>query len=439
MKNFIKGIMLLVAIGLAQQTIAQDINAADSTGLAGDNFSLQGALELFKKSKSPEEFEAALNSESNNVNNLDLNEDGQTDYIKVYDIGENKSRVLVLQVDLNESETQDIAVITIEKTDEKTATIQMRGAEELYGPDMLIEPMEERATGGKGGPDAMIEIVFVVVNVWYWPCVQYIYMPTYVYWHSPWYWNYYPTWWRPWHVRPWRVHYHACYHYRPYYHRVYEYRHYDSYAIYGPRMKTAPTVQNRYQQSHYKIAQDQSPNRPKVLGSERVRSMEKAPANKADAQRKEVGNEQQRAIQTAPANRTTPADRKVATPAETRKQQPSDISKGQPQQREVQKGNAPMQKEQPTRVEPKNNERNVKPAPNMSRDNKAPSKATPSREPAKAPGNVNKGNTQRNHSGVSPQRNNTPQRNVTPQRSAPSQQRSTPSNGGANRPSTTRK
>ena len=29
----------------------------DSTGLPGDNFSLQGALEMFKKASSPEEFE----------------------------------------------------------------------------------------------------------------------------------------------------------------------------------------------------------------------------------------------------------------------------------------------------------------------------------------------------------------------------------------------
>ena len=39
----------------------------------GDNFSLEGALEVFKKSESPEEFERLLNSADSKVNNLDLN------------------------------------------------------------------------------------------------------------------------------------------------------------------------------------------------------------------------------------------------------------------------------------------------------------------------------------------------------------------------------
>jgi hypothetical protein len=440
MKNIIKGITLLVALGFAQQSFAQDINAADSTGLAGDNFSLHGALELFKKSKNPEEFENALNSEKNNVNNLDLNEDGKTDYIKVNDIGENNSRVLVLQVDLNAQETQDVAVITIEKIDEKTATIQMRGAEELYGKDMLIEPMEERATGGKGGPDAMMETVFVVVNVWYWPSVQYVYMPTYVYWHSPWYWNYYPRWYRPWYVRPWRAHYHACYHYRPYYHRVYEYRHYDAYSIYGPRMQTAPTVHNRYERSEYRAAQERTTNRQAVVGSERVRSMEKARvSNTQGTQRNDARSAgQERMKPSTPQRESQTRERQTVTPDGNRKQQPSTISKGQPQ-REVQKGNTPDRRQtQPQRVEPRNNERNTKPAPNMGRDNKAPSRATPQREPAKAPGAVSPSRGQRNTPSVSPQRN-TPQRSVSPQRSAPSPQRSAaPSNGGGRAPSNRR-
>jgi hypothetical protein len=51
---------------------AQNEPGIDSTGLPGDNFSLQGALQLFQQSGSPEEFEKLLNTESNNVNNLDL-------------------------------------------------------------------------------------------------------------------------------------------------------------------------------------------------------------------------------------------------------------------------------------------------------------------------------------------------------------------------------
>ena len=53
--------------------------------MPGDNFSLEGALELFKQAESPEHFEELLNKEDHQVNNLDLNEDGDIDYIRVID------------------------------------------------------------------------------------------------------------------------------------------------------------------------------------------------------------------------------------------------------------------------------------------------------------------------------------------------------------------
>ena len=37
------------------------IAQTDQTGMPGDNFSLEGTLELFKKAKSPEHFEELLN------------------------------------------------------------------------------------------------------------------------------------------------------------------------------------------------------------------------------------------------------------------------------------------------------------------------------------------------------------------------------------------
>ena len=70
----------------------------DSTGLPGDNFSLQGALEMFKQSSSIEQFEKLINTESNNVNNLDLNGDGEIDYVKVIDKADKDVHAFILQV-----------------------------------------------------------------------------------------------------------------------------------------------------------------------------------------------------------------------------------------------------------------------------------------------------------------------------------------------------
>ncbi|MFZ1678269.1 MAG: hypothetical protein WAT91_13405, partial [Saprospiraceae bacterium] len=74
---------------------SQNQAGQDSTGLPGDNFSLQGALYLFQNSTSPEDFEKQLNTQSNNVNNLDLNGDNDIDYIRVIDKSDKNSHALI--------------------------------------------------------------------------------------------------------------------------------------------------------------------------------------------------------------------------------------------------------------------------------------------------------------------------------------------------------
>jgi len=66
--------------GSSSSETSETETATDSTGLPGDNFSLAGALELFKNATSLESFEKMINEESNKVNNLDLNGDGEIDY-----------------------------------------------------------------------------------------------------------------------------------------------------------------------------------------------------------------------------------------------------------------------------------------------------------------------------------------------------------------------
>ena len=56
-------------------------------GLLGDNLNLYLVLNLFKQSSSIEDFEKRLNSPDTKVNNLDLNNDGSVDYLKVTDYG----------------------------------------------------------------------------------------------------------------------------------------------------------------------------------------------------------------------------------------------------------------------------------------------------------------------------------------------------------------
>lgn len=204
---------LSLALCLSAGLQAQETSTHESTGLPGDQFSLQGALQMFKSSAGPEEFEKSLNTESNSVNNLDLNEDGEIDYIRVIDKSEKDAHAIVLQAIISEKESQDIAVIEIEKNGDESATLQIIGDEDIYGEKIVVEPDPANEKTGfefnygpgnpmAGGP-AVDAVNQVFVNVWFWPSVRIMFAPGYRPWVSPWRWRHYPVWWKPWRPFGW--------------------------------------------------------------------------------------------------------------------------------------------------------------------------------------------------------------------------------------------
>ena len=217
----------------------------DATGLLGDNFSLEGALDVFKNASSMEDFEAQLNKEDKSVNNLDLNEDGDIDYIRVEDNMEGDVHAIVLQALISEDEAQDIAVIEIERTGEESATLQIVGDEYLYGEDFYVEAFEEEATSQGRGPSADYKINRVVVNVWFWPSVRFVYRPNYVVYRSPFRWGVYPRAWRPWRPLTWSVYHGRRFHYTRSYRVIRTPRIVKARRIYTPRRTTSKVVVNR--------------------------------------------------------------------------------------------------------------------------------------------------------------------------------------------------
>jgi hypothetical protein len=244
--------LLSLAFGFGLVTFAQNHENADSTGLAGDNFSLEAALICFKESESPEDFESRLNSSEKEWHNLDLNGDGTTDYLQVIDKTTSNAHAIIIRVQVSENETQDVAVIEIEKDGDESAVAQIVGDEELYGEDFIVEPSDEVASGGKGGPGQPEIFRPLVVNVWGWRCVRFIYAPTYSLWVSPWRWNYYPKWYRPWRVKPWRTYHTSCIHYRVGFRSVHIHRVAIAHACYKSNRTTSATVHNHYKDAHQK-------------------------------------------------------------------------------------------------------------------------------------------------------------------------------------------
>jgi len=242
-------LILLLSLIVSRYAFSQNTES-DSTGLPGDNFSLEGALELFKKSESPEAFEKLLNEEDSKVNNLDLNGDGETDYVKVIDRQEGDVHAFVLQAAVSETENQDIAVIEVEKNGDNDATLQIVGDEDIYGEQTIVEPLEEvKSNAGTSTKN-------VTVNVYTWPSVRYVYGPSYRVWVSPWGWRARPVWYHPW--RPVRYHVFHPYH-APYRHRymvVRTHRTVHAHRIYTPARTTSVSVRTRHQApvNHYRAS-----------------------------------------------------------------------------------------------------------------------------------------------------------------------------------------
>ncbi|MEO8066859.1 MAG: hypothetical protein ABI599_04120 [Flavobacteriales bacterium] len=229
---------------LLAATISNAQVPTDSTGLPGDHFSLEGALDLFKRAANIEAFEKALNAEDNHVNNLDLNGDGNVDYVRVETRKEGSAVAIVMQVAVSKEEAQDVAVIELEKTGDASAVVQIRGDETLYGADAIVEPYAEGdAKGGKAGPAAPEDFgMWVTVDVWMWPCVQWCYGPSFVVWYSPWYWDFYPQWWHPWHHAYWHAWHHHHGHFDGWYHHVDVCRTVSAHGLYGHHRMSSPTV-----------------------------------------------------------------------------------------------------------------------------------------------------------------------------------------------------
>lgn len=172
------------------------------TGYEGDFFSLEGALELFQDARSLRDFERSLNTQDRWANNLDLDYDGRTDYIRVEHRRQGDFHLVILQAIVGPYDIQDVAVIEIERIGHNDAILQIIGDEDLYGREVYVEPVIGYANSRTGRNTNYGEYV----NVFYWPIVQYMFGPQYrqVY-VSPYRYQYYPTWWSAWRPVTWNV------------------------------------------------------------------------------------------------------------------------------------------------------------------------------------------------------------------------------------------
>lgn len=182
-------LLISSVVAWADETITVTAKNSDISA----NLDLKVVAKLFGEAKDLEEFEKMLNDPQQALVNLDLNGDGDVDYIRVIETTNGNKHLIVLQAVLAKDIYQDVASIYVEKDEANNVSVQVIGDEYIYGKNYVIEP---------------VYIYRPVIYDWFWG-------PTWYCWHSPWYWGYWPGWWAP----------YACIGYGAYYHRCYDYHH----------------------------------------------------------------------------------------------------------------------------------------------------------------------------------------------------------------------
>ncbi|WP_413999108.1 hypothetical protein ACMDB5_00610 [Flavobacterium sp. W1B] len=258
MKKLILTVLVLMASVLVFPLFSQTETEPVALGLPGDNFNLYAVLDVFQKSKTLEEFEREINDRENNINNLDLNNDNYIDYIGVVSHKEGNTNLIVLRDIINDRGFQDVAVIEVTKTNGGAVFIQIIGDEDLYGEDYIIEPSGAIYTTRTPNPGYVYPDGYSISGLrgdfdFYindWPIVINLFTPSFRVYISPWYWGYYPSYWRPWspifYYNYWSFNHH--YYQNNLYRRNVSVRYPSYYSNYVKRRNVSPIV-NDYRRS----------------------------------------------------------------------------------------------------------------------------------------------------------------------------------------------
>jgi hypothetical protein len=184
--------LLLIAFTFAMGNLKADdrIRVKATSFDISDNLDLEAVASIFGKSKNLKDFERRLNDAGTEISNLDLNDDGYVDYLRVIEVSADGDRLIIVQAILGEDIFQDVASIELKRNNGNRYSVVIVGNDFLYGPGFYLEPVYYRNP-------TIFDFFF---STYYTP------------WHSPYYWGYYPEYYsyrRPYPVRRYNSHIHV--------------------------------------------------------------------------------------------------------------------------------------------------------------------------------------------------------------------------------------
>ena len=171
----------LFAFLISNFIFAQDVTTinAKNTDIS-DNLDLRAVASIFGDAANLEDFERRLNNPKEQISNLDLNNDGNVDYLRVIESVEGRTHLIIIQAVLEKDVFQDVATIDVDRDENNNVQIQVVGDVYMYGQNYIYEP---------------VYVSRPIIYNTFW-------IESYRPYYSPWYYGYYPVYFSYWNPYP---------------------------------------------------------------------------------------------------------------------------------------------------------------------------------------------------------------------------------------------
>ncbi|WP_184548431.1 hypothetical protein [Mucilaginibacter sp. FT3.2] len=167
--------ILIALTGLALLVSACNQNPPQQNNVTIENnttagFDVNKLAQFVKNSTDPQTLEKAINNPANQINNLDLNKDGNIDYLKVQEGDNNKLKVVD---DVSNSESVTVATINVSPTgNNNAADLNIQGNPDYAGYNNYYHSSFSLT-------DMLIMSYFLRPHSYYVPMYHYGYYPSY--------------------------------------------------------------------------------------------------------------------------------------------------------------------------------------------------------------------------------------------------------------------
>jgi hypothetical protein len=158
----------IFATGCVQNQPQQN-NVTIESNNAPAGFDVNKLAQLVKTSTDPQKLEKAINDPNNHVSNLDLDKDGNIDYLKVEEPAQNRLNVVD---DVSDADSVTIAHIKVDPTQNNTADLSVQGNPNYVGNDNYYHSSFSLT-------DFLLLSYLMRPHAYYMPMYHYGYYPSY--------------------------------------------------------------------------------------------------------------------------------------------------------------------------------------------------------------------------------------------------------------------